>query len=432
MAKSKKAKKKVFKITRKGSSGRWPAILDRYVQASNPPPEYLPRLIRRRFNGEEVAVWQGFIHYEDVRGYADNLRLKVYLKQWRGKRNAPKAVPTTEQIYEIMLDADKLESPMPFAVARIAASIARDGIQEPIVVYTDDDDTSELWDGNRRFYGTLHIMTAKGFEQYRKDAQWLPALVVLPQGSAEADAKLKHNIITELNFVEKDFIRWPAYLRAEQIYMQYQQRMKADPLDQALSKKVKAALAEEYGLKGWRVADRWVKMYELAGQFRDYHEETHDRDETEADLKIQSKFEYFDELSKPGVWGVLKDNPDARDEVFNWLWDGKFQAFTDVRYVPQILNDSEAREQANRDHSDAIKEAIKTVHANDRGRAKDKRVANSKITQFAEWLDTFTRDDFKLLNRKSLEQLRQVLHDVTKILESLQEEELEEVEDETA
>lgn len=427
-----KKKKGTITITKAPKpSTPWPAILNRYMEeATSAVDEYKPRRVRRRFNGQEIVLWQGMVHYEDVHGYAENIRLKYYLKRWRSSRNI-KAVPTSEQIYEIMLDADKTESPLPFAVARIADSIARDGIQDPIVVYADDEGTSELWDGNRRFYGTTHIMSARGFENYRESAQWLPALVVTPQGSASADTKIKHNIITELNFVEKDFIRWPAYVRAEQIYTQYTQRMKADPLDQALSKKVKEALAQEYGLKGWRVADRWVKMYELAGQFRDFHEETHERDEADVDLKIQSKFEYFDELSKPGVWGALKEDPDARDEVFNWLWDGKFQAFPDVRYVPKILADSEARERANMDYADAVKDAIKTVHANDPGRAKDKRLANAKIEQFADWLNSFTRDDYKKLSRESLERLREVLVDVTKILSGLLPES-DETESETA
>ena len=120
-----------------------------------------------------------------------------------------------------------------------------------------------------------------------------------------------------------------------------------DPADPTLSRLSKEQIALEFGLSGWRQADRWIKMFDLSSEFKEFHEEEHDREEVEVDLKIQDSFEYFDELSKPGVWGSLKNDPDARDEVFTWLWDGKFKSFADVRSVPKILNDPEARKQAN-------------------------------------------------------------------------------------
>ena len=154
--------------------------------------------------------------------------------------------------------------------------------------------------------------------------------------------------------------------------------------------------------------------------FKEYHEEEFDRPEVDVELQIQENFEYFDELSKPGVWGTLEADPEARDEVFRWLWDGKFKSFVDVRSVPKILQDPEARKHANADDDDGVKRAIETVISNDPVRVKDKSAANERITHFAAWLDSFKREDYRRLTPESLGHLRQILADTVKILQGLQ------------
>lgn len=402
----------------------WPQIFNRYLEENKYiTVENLPRRVRKRFHNVEVTCWEGFVNYQDIDGYVENLRLKFYLNRWRSRLGKDDdATPLTKDIYEIMKEADEEESKAskkPFHLERMASNIAINGIQEPIVLFDTGKSKAELWDGNRRFFGTLHIMKNDKFAGARERVKWIPAFVVEPSGDPVYDENLKHCVITELNFIEKDHIPWPAYVKAEQIYNGYMIKTSEDPTDPTLSRKVKESLAEEYGLTGWRVADRWIKMYDLALQFKEYHEEEHSRDETEVDLKIQDKFEYFDELSKPGVWGTLKHDPEARDEIFDWTWDEKFQAFTDVRFVPQILTDPAARRIANSDDQDAVKRAIQTVIANDPTRIKDKEAANEKIAQFAEWLDSFKREDFRQLNLESLKKLKLILTDVVKMIGGL-------------
>ena len=234
------------------------------------------------------------------------------------------------------------------------------------------------------------------------------------------------NILVECNFVEPEQISWPKYVKAEQVHNAYEQRMNIDPNDTVLSRQVKSELAKEFGLKGWRVADRWIKMYRLALEFKEYHEEQQERDPTWVDLQIQGRFEYFDELSKSGVFGSLRNDPDARDEVFNWLWDGKFKAFPDVRQVPKILDDPVARKQANDPDADGVRHAIATVIANDPTRVKDKTAANERIKQFATWLDSFKREEFKTIDTEALGSLKAILSDVVRITDALVSEPTEE------
>ena len=257
------------------------------------------------------------------------------------------------------------------------------------------------------------------FAARRDDAKWIPAYVVLPSGNPQHDSRTKHAILTECNFKVKDHIPWPNYVKASEIYERYEKAISDDPNDPTLRRIVKENLANEYGLRGWRTADRWIKMYDVAMQFKEYHELEQNRDGVDVDLRIQEKFEYFDELSKNGVWGPLQRDPDALDEVFQWLWDGKFRSFTWVREVPKILSDPVARRTANAPDDGAVDRAIKQLIANDPTRVKDKEAANEKIKQFADWLNTFKREDYRTLNRESLGRLRLITQDTVKIMEGL-------------
>ena len=402
--------------------GEYPGIFQRYVDEENPSAIELPRRTTRRFHGRDVSLWQGFVHVDTVEGYVENLRLKFYLNQWQSQHKEPGRVPSTDEVYQIMVDADSREnrdSAKPFHIKRMADSIVRNNVREPIIICYREDGSTELWDGNRRFFGTKHIMADDTYSEVRQAAQWLPTYVYLASGDVQEDALVKHDILVECNFVSPEQISWPNYVKAEQVYQTYNRRMKADPDDSTLSREVKVELAKEFGLRGWRTADRWIKMYDLALQFKEYHEEEQERDATLVDLLIQERFEYFDELSKNGVFGPLRDDPDARDEVFNWLWDGKFKAWADVRQVPKILNDPEARRQANSLDEDGVKRAIATVMANDPARVNDKSAANERIRQFAKWLDSFRREEYKNLNTETLSDLESILNDVVKIADAL-------------
>src|SRR5437763_16787148 len=85
----------------------WPAILSKYVaENSSATPEYLPRRVRKRFHNMDVTLWQGFIHFSEVEGYVDNIRLRFYLNKWRADSKNKRRQPTTDDIYQIMVDAD--------------------------------------------------------------------------------------------------------------------------------------------------------------------------------------------------------------------------------------------------------------------------------------------------------------------------------------
>jgi hypothetical protein len=401
----------------------WPPILDRYMrEVASTDPEHRPRRTTRHYHGKEVSLWYGRVHVDDVEGWVENIRLKHYLRRWRGRQGDLTKEPTTQEIYEIMLEADRDEtaqSKKPFHIERMAENIASNGVQEPIFIHVNGS-RGTLWDGNRRRYGVQHVMADQVYAAARSQARWIPAYVHLPSGNPETDHAIQRAVLTELNFKEKDHIPWPSYVKAEEVFNIYERLAAEDPNDPRVKRAAKEQIALEFGLSSWRQADRWIKMFGLASQFKEYQEEEFSRPEVDVELKIQDNFEYFDELSKPGVWGSLGNDPDARDEVFRWLWDGKFKSFVDVRSVPKILEDPEARKHANADDEDGVKRAIETVISNDPVRVKDKSAANERIKHFAVWLDSFKREDYRSLTPDSLDHLKQILGDTVKILQGLQ------------
>src|SRR5206468_1765771 len=203
-------------------------------------------------------------------------------------------------------------------------------------------------------------------------------------------------------------------------------RTKADPTDPLLQREVREELAKEYGLftsKGkpaFRQVDRWVKMVNLAREFKEYQEDTNGRDETAVDLHVARYFEYFDELNKKAVRELLSTDPDKESEVFDWLWDEKLPSFQAVRKIPQIFGDPVAPEYMRSGTKEtSFENAAKAIAANDPAFVKDKRAADAKIKSFADWLNSFKREDFRQLEVESLQRLKEILEDVIKMLAGL-------------
>jgi hypothetical protein len=417
------------KPTSRAASRPYPEVFDRYVDhVGTDHPDAMPRRVTKKFHGMEITGWVGRVHISDVEGYVENKRLKFYLNRWRSTQGDPNAVPSTQQMYEIMLEADaeeEREEKKIFYLERLARSIVRNGVQEEIIVFLNGKQRLALWDGNRRFFATYHIMQDDGFKNCRENVQWMPCFLIETSGDKELDQRRRHAILTETNFVKKDAISWPTYIKAEEIWEQFEIRTQIDPTDLLLAREVKGELAQEYGLysKGkpsWRQVDRWIKMVNLAQEFKEYQEEDKQKDQDTVDLRVADCFEYFDELSKPKVKDVLDKDPEKRDEVFDWLWDSRFPSFAAVRKVPNIYEDPVAlSHMRSGDPKHAFENAATALAANDPNNIKDKRAAAAKIDQFAKWLDSFKREDFHQLNAESLKKLKQITIDITNMLEGL-------------
>ena len=117
-----------------------------------------------------------------MEGWVENTRLKHYLNRWRMRLGDAAREPTTQEIYDIMIEADREESAQskkPFHLERLAKNIGINGIQEPIFIHYNGKQAT-LWDGNRRRYGAQHIMSTDAFRKFRDQARWLPSICPFP------------------------------------------------------------------------------------------------------------------------------------------------------------------------------------------------------------------------------------------------------------
>lgn len=407
----------------------YPAIFNRWIaEIGTGHPDALPRRVTKKFHGKEISGWSGKINILDVQGYPDNKRLKYHLIEWQKKPGKAGAIPTTQEIYEMMLKVDETEPEDKniFCLDRLAKSIARNGVQEDIIVFMDTTGQTVLWDGNRRFFSTYHIMAKEEYESARKEAQWIPCFLIESSGDPVIDSKRKQTILTETNFVEKDSISWPTYIKAEEIWEQFNIRTKMDPTDPVLARKVRGELALEYGLykKGQpapREVEKMVRMVDLARDFKDHQVNQRNKDENLVDLAISRDFFwYFDELEfKKEVRDTIRDNA-KREEVFDWLWDEKFPSFSAVRRIPEIFNDAVALARMRTGTGpQAFRDANDTIIANDPRLVKDKQAAGPRIRQFKDWLNSFKPADFSQLDGQALRDLKEILVLTTKMLDGL-------------
>jgi len=161
----------------------YPQIFKAWVGESGERPESLPRRVTKKFHGIDIPGWSGRVNFSAVHGYVENKRLTFYLNRWRNRRHDPSAVPTTQEMYEIMLEADAEETQEEkkvFHIDRLAKSIIRNGVQEEIIVFLDSAGKLTLWDGNRRFFSTAHIMKSELeiFKNAHDLVQWMPCFLV--------------------------------------------------------------------------------------------------------------------------------------------------------------------------------------------------------------------------------------------------------------
>ncbi len=400
-----------------------PKVLKKYFEVTGEVEDC--RIVTKKFHGTEVQLYEGFVHVDDVEGWVENGRIENFLNKWRHNQSSPSKNPTTDEIYKVMISADDSERKMskkPFKLERLAESIIRNGVQEPLLISSErNGDFGELWDGNRRFYATKHIMNNDKFLKSRESCKWIPALVYIHTSDSIKDRKVKNSIISEMNYVEKDHITWPAYVKAKSCTDEYRTLIDSDPSDASLRMDARKIVAEKFGLSSYKQAERWIKMFELSEDFLNFLFHDEEVLEHEARLFIQDKFEYFDELSKPQVIASLKYDPDSRDEVFRWLWDGKFKNFADVRKVPKVLSDPEARSVANQEDDGAFRRAIDRLVINDPNNYKSKDNYSKRIKNFVSWLQQFNLKELSEFDDALVSDVENAARELSSVSKALRE-----------
>ena len=271
---------------------------------------------------------------------------------------------------------------------RLKISISADkGITEPIKV-VNKNDRYICVDGNTR----LAIYRDFAKDDSSKSWQMIPAVVL--ENASQVDIE-KLRVTAHLVGARP----WPAYEKAKYLkYLRYEEHMDYDDL---------------IALCGGNRSD----IEEQVDAFDDMNEYYRDRVE-DSDFKID-RFSGFVELQKRGRKEAIWDAGFELSDFGDWLHEGKIHALADVRHLPKVLRDAEARDLFVNGRLHSIRDAARLVENKNRNpndsslNLKDAKI-DALSHMLKEKLENMTQLDLDKL--KSDEKTREILRSLSERL----------------
>jgi hypothetical protein len=372
-----------------------------------------PVVPRPVFHEMEIDMVGGYIMTRDIKLWGNNERLEIHVGQFKSKYGRS---PTAQELFQIMLGEmplEGVEARDEFEVLKLARSIAANGVRKPPILDID----GTLLDGNRRVAACTLILndTEEFTPDEKKRAEYLFVWQLTP-GATDDD---RDKVIVSLNF-ESDYKKeWPEYIKARKIldeweYMLGLEPQKPGPKRQA---EMKRELSRKYALgPDTSVVSRYLKMVRWSNDFEDHHINTRSRDSFQIKHAANKYFQYFDEIAKGesqgGVAWSLNQDDELKRTVFDLLFDGKIDNYTQIRALKYIYQSDEARDALAKAHLepdvDRAQEHVDAAItiANTRRAEARSMGANLRIETFTKWIEEVPprtlRDEVKPGNLKRL------------------------------
>ena len=265
----------------------------------------------------------------------DNPRIKEAL----GKYSDP---PDAERIFFALRTATADQSAgSRSGFEHLKASIkAYKGIAQPIVV-AERNGKKVCIDGNTR------LAIFKDFDKSGEEGDWSKIRATLIRDAEQIDIE---KIRTSAHMVGAR--QWPPYEKAR--YLNYLRNEKFMDYDEMIA------------LCGGNKADIERQIY----AFDDMNDYYRDIIEDDNEFKLD-RFSGFVELQKPGIKeAIYLANLDIKD-FGQWIHKGQIHRLADVRRLPEVLRDEEAKEIFLQGKVDSIKEAIKHVERKSQSKSPD-------------------------------------------------------------
>lgn len=260
----------------------------------------------------------------------DNPRIKEALGKYKSRPNA-------ERIFFALRTATADQSAGSRAgFEHLRASIkAYKGIAQPIVV-AERDGKKVCIDGNTR------LAIFKDFHEHNEAGDWSKIRVTLIRDAKQIDIE---KIRTSAHMVGAR--QWPPYEKARYLnYLRNEEFMGYD---------------EMIALCGGNKADIERQIYAF-DDMNDYY-----RDAIEDDNEFRlDRFSGFVELQKPGIKDAIYSADLSIKDFGQWIHKGQIHRLADVRHLPEVLRDEEAKEIFLQGGVNSIKEAIKHVERKSR------------------------------------------------------------------
>lgn len=396
-----------------------------FVRSVSPVPQ---------FNGITVPMTEGFVDVASIRLWAENPRSELHTVQFRERHGR---LPTAEELLGLMTGEIRLpgaKAADPFALKPLARSIARKGVEQPIIV-TDD---GIILDGNRRFGATQVIMSDREFEiGDRERARWV-RVWKLTEGATD-DQKLA--VVNSLNFEPELKLPWPEFVKARRVTAEYDQlrreRGQHARLTESAEREVRREVAKGFAITIQEVT-RYVRMVRWADDFQSYHAEEEAREDAgKVRHRTNEIFQWFYELDagKQGekLTNLLEGDEDLRSVVYDLMYD-VLDSGAQVRSLHKVVPDSEAFQKLREAHRlrlhgegdeeerralalTAVKEAIDDANGRRKARARSKSAFDEFLRTAVDRLGEATPNDWSKIDADLLKEMLRVCRAATGTIE---------------
>lgn len=305
------------------------------------------------FHEKEIPMFGGFVRTRDINLWSDNDRLDIHINQFI-KLNGRQ--PDARDLLAIMLSKMSLpgiSEKDEFKIMDLARSIANNGVRRSPII--DRDGT--LLDGNRRVSACYFILNSNEFTIEQKARAEYIFVWQLSEHATDDD---RRRVVVSMNFEKDQKQDWPEYVKAQKIYEDWQSMLAIEPHAGAKRQgELKRELSSKYALgPDPKFISRYIRMFEAIEAFEMFHIEERERDEYEVKHKSSEYFQYFDELTKGSVKSTLDQDEKLRNLVYDLLLQDKFVNWKQIRDIPKISKNEEARKLLRKSRSEAdIEEA---------------------------------------------------------------------------
>jgi len=250
----------------------------------------------------------------------DNPRIRYRLKIEAPDKRPEDVILTWKEVKDLRKDIEKTG-----------------GLRERIIVQTNGDGTWKVREGNCRTvcYRSLH-------EKNPKEARWkkIPAKV-LPKEVGEKEVAI---LLSDFHVAGK--ITWNAHEKAGQIYHMAVD-LSMDHGDIAMYLRTSKATVQRY-LDAYKfMVERFLKI-----------------DNGKYGGQGEGKWSFFDEFFKrKELRNELKKNPEFGDDFCRWIGEGNIPQPVEVRRLPGILQQAEARKELEKGGTFAEALKVLEIHA---------------------------------------------------------------------
>jgi hypothetical protein len=361
------------------------------------------------FHETKVPMVHGYVKTTDMCLWDRNDRLDIHIRQFQQEYGRD---PDSDELLKIMQSKLGLAGAEEdeFRIVKLANSIAVNGVRKPPVL----DVNGTPLDGNRRIAACQLILNSKEFDAEQKKRVENLYVWKLTDHATPDDRRA---VIVSLNFEDDCKEPWRPYVKARKVYEDWQAMLLREPAaGTERIREMQEELAKRYAFGSeTAVVKRYIKMYEMAEEYKEFHVTERGRDEFEAEHRTDRDFEYFDELSKgtrAGVAYMLDQDEGLKRIVYDLLYDNKFSSWKVVRdlkfaddEVKDALKKANETKVETKDDLDEVQDFVERMLVAGRQRSKESRVGNANI-----WISAFV----KRLRGVPIETLQDELEPITK------------------